>query len=116
MPSVNSIIETALSGIGCPIGFQQLDDGAYIQAFPSVTYFCYLDQPEGWAEDVETEHGWYYQIDIWAKSNYLALETAVIAAMRAADWGYLSGQDMTVSFGADTVYRKSMRFKLTQFL
>lgn len=108
-------IKTALANIGCQTGFQQLDDGAYIESFPSVTYFCYNEQPEGWAEDAETERGYYVQVDVWSKANYMALVDSVIAAMRAADFGYTNGADLQESFGAETVYHKALRFKYTEF-
>lgn len=114
MPTINSRIETALASIGCPVGFQQLDDAAYVTTFPSITYFSYLDQPEGWAEDMATEHGYYVQVDVWSKTNHMTLATSVIAAMRAADFGYLEGRDLLEADG--TVYHKPLRFKYTEFL
>jgi hypothetical protein len=111
--TINARIETALASIGCPVGFQRLDDGAYVTAFPSITYFIYLEQPEEWAEDTETARGYYVQVDIWAKENYLTLKDSVVAAMRAAEFGYLEAQHLTE---IDNIYHCALRFKYTEFL
>lgn len=120
--SINARIEAALASLTSadapvPVGFMQLDDGAYIQAFPSITYFCYLDQPEEWADDKEIVHGWYYQIDIWTRKgdvtdgNSTVLVAMVKDAMQSAEWDYLEGRDIGE---LDDIYHKALRFKYSE--
>lgn len=116
--TINSRIETALATLTCPVNFIQMDDYAYIKTFPSVTYFCYLDQAEEHADNAETAHGYYIQLDVWNKANYMALVENIRSLMHAAGFGYISGQDLVEAANQPDgpIYRKMLRFNYIEDL
>lgn len=73
-----------------------------------MTFFCYNEQGEEWAEDSEVATGYSVQIDIWSKSDYTTLEAQVQTAMLDAGFKRTSAQDF---YETDTkIYHKAMRF------
>lgn len=106
--SINSIIEIALGNIGVPVSFHNYsgDEQTYI------TYFCYNEQGEEWAENKEIATGFYIQVDIWSKTNYTTLAKNVKKALEDVGLIRTTTQDL---YEKDTeIYHKGMRFSYIQ--
>lgn len=106
--SINSIIMTALQSIGVPVSFQK-----YTGSAPTyITFFCYNQQGEEWAENREIATGFYVQVDVWSESDYTSLVDNVKTAMEEAGFIRKTAQDL---YEDDTgIYHKAMRFSYVQ--
>jgi len=97
-------IKDALTSLNVPLEFQNYTGSATTY----ITYFCYTEQGEAWAENEEIATGYYVQVDIWSKANYTTLEGQVMAAMIAAGFNRTSAQDL---FEKDPkIFHKAIRF------
>lgn len=97
------IIDT-LTPLAIPVQFLSYsgNEEAYI------TFFCYNEQGECWAENKEIATGIYVQVDIWSKTDYTALEEQVKERMSAAGFSRTTCSDY---YEPDTkIYHKAMRF------
>lgn len=99
-----SFVKSTLTPTGVPVEFQ-----AYTGAAATyITYFCYNEQGEEWAENEEIATGYYIQVDIWSKSNYTALENQIKTLMLTAGFKRSYARDL---YENDTgIYHKAMRF------
>ncbi len=72
--SINKLIIDALKPLNIPVNFQTYKgkEETYI------TFFCYNEQGECFADDTEIATGIYMQVDIWSKGNaeQLKIDTA----------------------------------------
>lgn len=80
---IGKLILDTLKLLGVPITFQTYSGSATTY----ITYFCYNEQGEAWAENKEIATGFYVQVDIWSKGDYINLVDQVKAAMEAAGFG-----------------------------
>ncbi len=104
-------IKTALASIinsGIPVEFMNYtgkEKPTYI------TFFCYNEQTERYAENLETKTGYYVQIDIYSKTNPDATAALVKTAMKAAGFVGYEAQDL---FENDTnLYHKAISMNIT---
>lgn len=111
--TINARIESALSGVNCPVGFQQLPED-FFTSLPRITYFCTLENPEYWVDDTEAARVYYVQVDVWHNGDYSTLVASVQSAMQLAGFGRGSAQDI---YEAESrIYHKLMRFTYTEVL
>ena len=102
--SINQFIINALSGLNVPVSFQTYEGTA--QTY--ITFFCYLENGELYADDVQQGTAYYVQVDVWSKGNYTSLVEQVKSAMQNAGFSFLSAYDL---FESDTkTYHKVLRF------
>ncbi|MDQ7095944.1 hypothetical protein REC12_20325 [Desulfosporosinus sp. PR] len=98
------LIKDALTPLGIPVEFQKYSGTSSVY----ITFFCYNEQGEAWAENDEIATGYYVQVDIWSKSDYSTLEEQVLGAMQDAGFYRKTSQDF---YEEDTkIYHKAMRF------
>ena len=67
--NINQKVMAALQKIGVPVRFQTYTGTADTY----ITFFTYLDKPEGYADDVEYVNGYYVQVDVWSRADYTEL-------------------------------------------
>ena len=73
-----------------------------------ITFFCYNEQGEQYADDIEQVTGFYVQVDVWSKDDYSSLIDQVKSNMKAAGFIRTTAQDL-IEF--DTlIFHKAMRF------
>lgn len=77
---INKLILDTLKNIGAPVSFQTYSG----MATPYITFFEYLQLAENYADNVERTAGHYIQVDIWSKTDYIALRDSTLAALKAA--------------------------------
>jgi hypothetical protein len=95
-------IETAV-GLIAPTAFQFYTGTA--DAY--ITYFCYNEMGELWAENVQITTGFYCQIDIWSKRRENGIESQVRTALITAGFDGLTTQDL---YESDIrIYHKAIR-------
>jgi len=100
----NQTIIDALENLGVPVAFQAYTGTA--QTY--ITFFCYNEQGEEWAEDAEIATGYYIQVNLWSKSDYTTLAGQVKDAMIAAGFARTGSQDL---YEPETkIYHKALRF------
>jgi len=101
---INTKVMSALSELNIPVSFQVYAGTADTY----ITFFCYLENGEMFADDVQQGTGYYIQVDLWSKSNYTDMVEQAKAVMRNAGFSLLSAHDL---YEADTkVYHKVLRF------
>ena len=102
---INDTLVSALQPLGVPVSFRNYSGSALTY----ITFFCYNEQGEAWAENEEIATGFYYQVDIWSKGDYLTLTTQVKNAMEAA--GFIRTMAQDLPYEPDTkIYHRAMRF------
>ena len=105
-------IVSTLSGLSCPVAFQN-----YVppkgQPAPNsyVTFFCYSEICEDYAENAEIASKYSVQIDVWSKTNeFETIAAQIKTAMLAAGWVGYSAQDM---YENDTkIFRKMIQMEI----
>ena len=102
--NINQKVMAALQKIGVPVRFQTYTGTADTY----ITFFTYLDKPEGYADDVEYVNGYYVQVDVWSKGNYTDLVNAVHEKMLAA--GFIKQNFYDLYEDDLKIYHKAMRF------
>ena len=77
---MNKLIIDTLKNLGVPVVFQKYSgiETTYI------TFFNYLENAEGYADNEETSIGYYIQVDVWSKSDYSTLVVSVLEALKLA--------------------------------
>ncbi len=103
---INNLITSSLVSLNLPV--------AYLRYFgsdvPYITYFCYNEQGEAWAENEVIATGYYVQIDIWSKTDYTSLVAMVDLAMKEAGFTRTTAQDLPEY---DTkLFHKAIRFSI----
>ena len=102
--NINLLIKNTLVPCGVPVEFQSYTG----KLTKYITFFCYNEQGEAWAEDKEIETGFYIQVDVWSKDDYTDLVEQVQAAMIAAGFYRRTAHDL---YEKDTkIFHKAMRF------
>ncbi|KHO62674.1 hypothetical protein THYS13_07370 [Thermoanaerobacter sp. YS13] len=102
--NINSKVLTVLNSLGVPVNFQIYTgtEKTYI------TFFCYLENGELFADDIQQGTAYYIQVDVWSDKNYSSLVEQVKSAMRNAGFSFLSAYDL---YEEDVkVYHKVLRF------
>lgn len=102
--SINQLVINALSGLNVPVNFQTYEGTA--QTY--ITFFCYLENGELYADDIQQGTAYYIQVDVWSKGNYSTIVKQVKSAMKQAGFSFLSAYDL---YEEDVkVYHKVLRF------
>jgi hypothetical protein len=100
----NSLIVNALKSLGVPVAWQKYSG----KENPYITFFCYAEQGEQFADNSEIITGTYVQVDVWSKDDYSLLVDQVKSNMEAAGFIRTTAQDL---FEFDTlIFHKAMRF------
>ncbi|HBJ2609724.1 hypothetical protein FDA77_19185 [Clostridium botulinum] len=102
--SINKLIINTLKPLNIPVDFQTYEgkEETYI------TFFCYNEQGERFADDTEIITGFYMQVDIWSKGNVEKLKESVINLLKQVGFKRKNGQDM---YESDTkIFHKVLRF------
>jgi hypothetical protein len=102
-----TVIQTALSSLNVPVSFQVYRGTATTY----VTFFCYNQMSELYAENIEIATGYYVQIDIWSKTDdYDILAEQIKTAMTTAGFQGYTAQDL---YESDTkIFHKAIRFNI----
>lgn len=122
--SYRTIVESALSNAvygvakyGVP--YIELDIPVSFQTYRGksnkyVTYFCYNQQGEMWAENKEIATGFYIQINIWFDtSDYEALADQIREKLESIGFQGYTAQDL---YENDTkIYHKAIRMNYTEY-
>ena len=106
--NINKKIKDILSPFSVPVEFQSYsgDQNTYI------TFFCYNELGEVYAENKEIVTGYYVQVDLWSKGDYMVLADSIKSAMINAGFKRTSVADL---YEKDTqIFHKAMRFKYTK--
>ena len=101
---MNKLIIEILKPLGVPVAFQKYDgkEPTYI------TFFIYNEQGEAWSDDSEIITGYYVQVDVWSKSDYMALVDNVIIAMQ--NEGFIRSYAADLYESDTQTYHKAIRF------
>jgi hypothetical protein len=102
--NINKFIKDTLKPLGAPVEFQKYsgDQSTYI------TFFCYNELGEVYAENKEVITGYYLQVDLWSKGDYMELADNIKTAMENAGFRRTSSIDL---YEKDTeIYHKAIRF------
>lgn len=97
-------VKDTLISLGVPVEFQTYSGSETTY----ITFFCYNEQGEEWAEDEEYATGYYIQVDIWSSGDYTTLEGQVKDAMIDAGFSRTSAQDFYED--ESRIFHKAMRF------
>jgi hypothetical protein len=102
--SINEEVMLALKDIGVPVRFQRYSGDAATY----ITFFTYLERPEGHADDQEHFTGYYVQVDIWSKKDYTVM--ANIVGENMAQAGFVKQSFYDLYEEELKIYHKAMRF------
>ena len=102
--NVNEVILAALSDVRVPVHFQTYSG----KAETYITFFTYLEQTEQHADDEVKVTGYYSQIDIWSKADYINVVKEVHNRMKNAGFRKIQFYDL---YEKDAkLYHKVMRY------
>ncbi len=107
---MNNFIMDILKDIGVPVSFQVYkgEETKYI------TFFQYNGQNEEYSDDETERYGYYYQIDIWSKEDYIELENNVKEVFKTKWVRLLDEADL---YEEDTkIYHKGIRVYIPKFI
>lgn len=102
---MNKLIISTLKPLGIPVSFQYYNglETTYI------TFFCYNDQVELYADDEELATGYYIQLDVFSKGKYLEIVKQVNKLMK--DVGFIKRPSGPELYEEGTkLYHKPLRF------
>jgi len=101
---INSILVKVLKPLDVPVSWQ-----TYLGTATSyITFFCYNEQGEAWAENDEIATGYYVQVDVWSKGDNSPLVDQVKLTLEAEGFKRTTALDQ---YESDTqIYHKAMRF------
>ncbi|MBN3405736.1 hypothetical protein CF088_10640 [Clostridium botulinum] len=103
--SINKLIIDTLNSLGVPTRFQTYEgkEETYI------TFFCYNEQGERFADDTEIATGLYMQVDIWSKGNIEKLKEDTVKLLKAN--GFVKRTIHDGPYEPDTgIFHKVLRF------
>ena len=101
---INQLIISALAPLGVPVSNLKYSGTATTY----ITFFCYNEQGEAWAENKEIATGFYMQVDVWSKGDFTAIVEQVKTLLESAG---LARKYATEMYENDTqIYHKAMRF------
>jgi hypothetical protein len=101
---INSLVVQTLNSLNVPVSFQRYTgkESTYI------TFFEFMEQGELYADNEEKATGYYIQVDVWSKDDYIDLAENVKSLMIAAGFMKTYAADL---FERDTrIYHKVIRF------
>ena len=101
---MNKLIKDTLSPLMIPVEFQNYDgnEDTYI------TFFCYNEKGELFADNIEIGTGFYIQVDVWSKGNYTDIVVQTRGLLENVGFRRTSSIDL---YEKDTnVYHKGIRF------
>lgn len=102
--NINQAVVNALKPLNIPTSFQ-IYSGTLD---PYITFFCYLENGELFADDMQKGTSYYIQVDLWSKNNYTTTVEQIKSAMTQAGFSFLSAYDL---YEQDTkIYHKALRF------
>jgi len=102
---INSLVMTKLKLLGVPVSFRTYSG----KASTYITFFCYNEQGEDWAENSEIATGYSIQVDIWSKGDYSDLAVQVRIALETVGFKRTTAQDLP--YEPDTaLFHKALRF------
>lgn len=102
--NINKAVIDALKPLNIPTSFQIYSGTSDLY----VTFFCYLENGELFADDMQKGTGYYIQVDLWSKNNYTTIAEQIKSAMTNAGFSFLSAYDL---FESDSkTYHKVLRF------
>lgn len=102
---INELIINTLKHLDVPVAFRNYSG----KASTYITFFCYNEQGETWAENQEKATGYYVQVDLWSKVDYSTLAGQIQTATEEAGFKRSTAQDMP--YEPDTaLFHKAMRF------
>lgn len=103
---ITTFVMRALAPVEVPVAYMTYTgpEDAY------VTFFSYLEQPEGFADDKERVVGQYVQVDVWAKGDYTELVNKTHRFMQEAGFRRKSFADLYED--ALKIHHKSMKYVL----
>ena len=101
---INQLIISALAPLGIPVSNLKYSGIATTY----ITFFCYNEQGEAWAENKEIATGFYMQVDVWSKGDFTAIVEQVKTLLEGAG---LARTYATEMYEDDTkIYHKATRF------
>ncbi|EKS4344849.1 hypothetical protein QB607_002845 [Clostridium botulinum] len=103
--SINKLIIDTLKPLGVPTRFQTYEgkEETYI------TFFCYNEQGECFADDTEIATGLYMQVNIWSKGNVEQLKIDTVELLKKA--GFIKRPGAQDLYEPDTrIFHKVLRF------
>lgn len=102
---MNKLIKDTLKSLNVPVSFQVYKGSKT----PYITFFSYNDKGELYADDTEVISGYYFQLDIFSKSNYKELVKNVEKLMKNA--GFIKKASGPEGYEKETdLYHKPLRF------
>jgi len=100
---MNKQIIDALKNLGVSVTFQTYSGSETTY----ITFFNYLENGEGYADNKETSTGHYIQVDIWSKGDYTTLVESALEALKQAEF---QRTYVTEMYEKDTeIYHKVIR-------
>ena len=106
--NINKTVKDTLKSLGVPVEFQSYSGNQKTH----ITFFCYNEFGEVFAENRELVTGYYVQVDLWSDKDYVVLSENIKTAMESAGFKRTSSAD---SFEKEMkIYHKAMRFKYTK--
>lgn len=102
---MNKLIIDTLETLRVPVSFQKYNgsESTYI------TFFCYNDRGELYADDEELSTGYYIQLDIFSRGSYTELKKQVEKLMKEA--GFIRKAAGPELYENDTkLYHRPLRF------
>jgi len=103
---INKLIASSLASLHVPVAYLRYHG----KEVPYITYFCYNEQGESWAENEEIATGYYVQIDVWSKTDYSNLVSQVESAMKDAGFTRTTAQDLPEY--ETELFHKAIRFSI----
>jgi len=103
--NINELIKDTLKPLGIPIKFQKHTG----RETTYITFFCYNEQGEVFADDVEIATGFYMQIDIWSKEDTESIKESTKELLKQA--GFKKRTIHDAPYEPDTsTFHKVLRF------
>jgi len=101
---INSILVKALKPLGVPVSWQTYSGTASTY----ITFFCYNEQGEAWAENEEIATGYYVQVDLWSKGDDSSLVDQIKSTLELEGFKRTTALDLYES--ETQIYHKALRF------
>ncbi len=102
--SINKLIKDSLKVLNIPVSFQSYKGNRETY----ITFFCYNERGETYAEDEEIQTAIYIQVDVWSKYDYTEIVNQTRIILENNGFRRTTSIDL---YESDTgVYHKGMRF------
>lgn len=101
-------ISDILKSIGIPVTKLKYSG----KATTYITYFLFNEQGEAFAENIEKDTSYFYQVDIWTKTDFTDVYKQVLELMKEAGFCRVYANEQ---YESDTqIYHKIIRFQYTE--